>query len=151
MQQIRNPDLTLEEMVRMEGSLVHLVEEGEEIVGVEGNSIHLVEGGEEIVRVERNSVHLVEGEEEMVGMDGLAHLVAGGEGEILIKAVEEEEMTGEKENVILQVVTVQYQEIVTLTAQHLKEFESALLSFMTKKKLNSGFKHARKTTLQVPT
>ena len=89
MQQIRNPDLTLEEMVRMEGSLVHLVEEGEEIVGVEGNSIHLVEGGEEIVRVERNSVHLVEGEEEMVGMDGLAHLVAGGEGEILIKAVEE--------------------------------------------------------------
>lgn len=113
---------------------------------------HQVEGGEEIVGVEGNSVHLVEGEEEMVGMDGnLVHLVAGGEGEILIKAVEEEEMTGEKENPILQVVSVQYQETVTLTVQHLKEAESALVSFMTKMKLNSGFKHARKTTLQVST
>ena len=59
------------------------------MVETRGGLVHLVEGGEEIVGVEGNSVHLVEGEEEMVGMDGLAHLVAGGEGEILIKAVEE--------------------------------------------------------------
>jgi hypothetical protein len=72
-QQIRKQDSTLEQMV-----------------GMEGNLVHLVEGEEEMVGVESNLARLVEGEGEMPGMVGnLVHLVEGGEEEIPIKVMEE--------------------------------------------------------------